>query len=130
MEKIYKPTGYNSLSPYFVVKDAQRFVDLVNAIFNATELRRYDMPDGTIMHIELRIDDTVIMVGESSEEFPPTQLLIHVYVSEVDEVYRKAIQLGCIAIEEPKEREGDPDRRGTFKDFSGNIWSVGTQKMI
>lgn len=127
MEKTFKPNGYNSLSPYFVVNGAKKFVDLIMAIFNATELRRYDMPDGTIMHMELQIDDTIIMLGESSEEFPPTKLLVHVYVSNVDEIYGKAIALGCHPIEEPKEREGDPDRRGTFRDFSGNIWSIATQ---
>ncbi|XEC97326.1 VOC family protein [Paenibacillus tarimensis] len=124
----FKPNGYNSLSPYFVVRDAQRFVDLIKAIFSVSELRRYDLQDGTIMHMELMIDDTVIMLGESSEEFPPTQLLVHVYVPDVDETFRKAIDIGCHPIEVPKERDGDPDRRGTFRDFSGNIWSVGTQK--
>lgn len=49
------------------MKDAQRFIDLMKAIFDASELRRYDMPDGTIMHMELMIDDTVIMLGESSD---------------------------------------------------------------
>lgn len=79
------------------------------------------MSDGTIIHMELRIDDSVIMVGESSKEFPPIQVLIHVYVPDVDKIFNKAIGLGCIIVEEPQEREGAPDRRGTFKDFSGNI---------
>lgn len=127
MDRNFKPDGYNSLSPYFVVNGAQRFVDLIKNLFNATELRRYDRPDGTIMHVELRIDDTVIMVGDSSEQFPANHLLIHVYVPDVDEVFSRALELECVPVEEPKEREGDPDRRGTFKDFAGNIWSVATQ---
>jgi PhnB protein len=40
---------------------------------------------------------------------------------------RKAIEAGCEIIEHPKERDGDPDRRATFRDFAGNVWSVGTQ---
>lgn len=127
MESTFKPNGYNSLSPYFVVEGAQKFVDLMVNLFNAKELRRYDMPDGTIMHVEIQIDDTVIMVGDSSEQFPPNHLLVHVYVSNVDEVFSKALELGCAPIEEPREREGDPDRRGTFRDFAGNVWSVATQ---
>ncbi|WP_172998914.1 hypothetical protein [Kroppenstedtia eburnea] len=79
------------------------------------------------MHVELRIDDTVIMVGDSSEQFPANHLLIHVYVPDVDEVFSRALELECVPVEEPKESEGDPDRRGTFKDFAGNIWSVATQ---
>jgi uncharacterized glyoxalase superfamily protein PhnB len=52
---------------------------------------------------------------------------MHVYVDNVDEVFERAISLGCIAVEPPKQREGDPDRRGTFEDFAGNVWSIATQ---
>ena len=44
-----------------------------------------------------------------------------------DEIFEKAISAGCEIVEPPKQREGDPDRRATFKDFAGNMWSVGTQ---
>lgn len=127
MNKDFKPKHYNSVSPYFIVHGAQRFIDLMRDIFGAQELRRYDMPDGTIMHAEIQIDDSVIMVGDSSDKFPPVQLVMHVYVPNVDEIFDKAVKAGCEVIEKPKEREGDPDRRGTFKDFAGNMWSVGTQ---
>lgn len=128
MEENYKPSGYNSVSPYYVVDGAQNLMDLLVKIFDAEELRKYDMPDGTIMHAEIRIDDSVLMFGNSSAHFPPNQLLTHVYVQDVDAVFQKAIDLGCEPLENPKEREGDPDRRGSFKDFAGNIWSIGTQR--
>ena len=127
MNKYFKPTGYNSVSPYFIVNGAQKLIDLMKQIFNATELRRYDLPDGTIMHAEIKIDDSVIMLGDSSDKFPPIPLVIHVYVPNVDETFEKAIDAGCEIVEKPKEGEGDPDRRATFKDFAGNLWSVGTQ---
>jgi len=59
-----KPDGYTSVSVYLVVDGAQRVIDLLKKTFDATELRRYDMPDGTIMHAEVRIDDTVVMIAE------------------------------------------------------------------
>lgn len=127
MNKDFKPTGYNSVSPYFIVNGAQKFIDLLKEVFEAKELRRYDMPDGTIMHAEVQIDDSVIMLGDSSDKFPPVALVMHVYVSDVDKTFKKAINAGCEIVEAPKEREGDPDRRATFKDFEGNMWSVGTQ---
>jgi uncharacterized glyoxalase superfamily protein PhnB len=127
MELNFKPSGYNSISPYLVVTGAQKMINLLKELFNAQELRRYDAADGTIMHVEVQIDDSVIMLGDSSEKFPPNNLLIHVYVSNVDEVYNKAIEIGCISMEAPREREGDPYRRGTFKDFAGNVWSIATQ---
>jgi PhnB protein len=67
------------------------------------------------------------MLGDSSEKFPPVPSVMHVYVPNVDAVFHRAIDAGCEIIEKPKEREGDPDRRATFKDFAGNVWSVGTQ---
>jgi uncharacterized glyoxalase superfamily protein PhnB len=127
MNKAFKPMGYNSVSPYFIVNGAQKFIDLMKKIFDANELRRYDMPDGTIMHSEIRIDDSVIMLGDSSEKYPPVPIVMHVYVADVDKTFEKAIEAGCEIIEKPKQQENDPDRRGTFKDFAGNMWSIGTQ---
>jgi len=109
------------------VNGAQKLIDLLKHIFNATELRRYGVPDGTIMHAEILIDDSVIMLGDSSEKFPPVPIVIHVYVADVEKTFKRVIEVGCEIIEEPKQREGDPDKRATFKDFAGNIWSIGTQ---
>lgn len=127
MKKEFKPHGYNSASPYFIVEGAQKFIDFLVEVFDAKELRRYDMSDGSIMHAEILIDDSVIMLGDSSEKFPPVQSVMHVYVPNVDDTFNKAVLAGCEVIEEPKERESDPDRRATFKDFAGNMWSIGTQ---
>jgi PhnB protein len=127
MDKSYKPAGYNSVSPYFVVNGAQKLVDLLKDVFNASEQRRFDLPDGRIMHIELQIYDSIIMIGDASEQYPAYTHLMHVYVENVDEIFNKAIQMGCESVYLPKERHGDPNRRGAFKDFAGNIWTVATQ---
>ena len=127
MKQEYKPEGYNSVSPYFVVDGANKLIDLLVKIFDAEQLRKYPMPDGTIMHAEIKIDDSVLMFSDSSERFPSIKMLTHIYVPNVDKAFQKAIDLGCEPLESPKEREGDPDRRGSFKDFAGNIWSIGTQ---
>jgi PhnB protein len=127
MRKPFKPSGYNSVSPYFIVDGADRFIDLMKQIFGAELLREYRMPDGSIMHAEIQIDDSVIMLGNSSEKYPPVPIVMHVYVADVDATFQKAIESGCEMVEAPKEQENDPDRRGTFKDFAGNWWSVATQ---
>jgi PhnB protein len=123
----FKPDGYNSVSPYFVINGAQKLVDLLKELFNASEKRRYELPDGKIMHLELQIDDSIIMIGDASEKFPVYTHLMHVYVKNVDETFNKAIRLGCESINIPTEREGDPNKRGAFKDFAGNTWTVATQ---
>jgi len=123
----FKPVGYNSLSPYFIVDNCPKMIELLKAIFDAEELRKYEHQDGTIMHAELKIDDSVIMLSDSSKEYPGNELLVHVYVSDVHKVFKKAISLGCEALQEPANRGGDPDTRGMFKDYQGNVWAVGTQ---
>jgi len=128
MNKPFKPEEYNSVSPYFIVNGAQQLADLLKVIFNAVEKRRFDKPDGSIMHMEMQVDDSIIMMGDASEQFPANTLLMHVYVPDVEKTFKKAIQAGCESLEEPKLREGDPDCRGTFKDFAGNMWSIGTQQ--
>lgn len=127
MKQDFKPEGYNSVSPYFIVDGAKKLIDLLREIFDAAELRKYDKPDGTIMHAEIKIDDSVLMFGNSTDKFPPNKLLIHIYVPNVDNVFQKAIKLGCEPLEKPKNKENDPDRRASFKDFAGNVWSIGTQ---
>ena len=123
----FKPSGYNSLSPYFIVDDCRKMVELLKGIFDAKELRMYEHSDGSIMHMELKIDDSVIMLADSSKEFPANQHLIHVYVPDVKTTFKKAITLGCESVEEPQNKGGDPDMRGTFKNYQGNMWAVGTQ---
>ena len=125
--KIFKPNNYNSVSPYFMVDDANRMVKLLVDIFDAKIHRRYDKPDGKIMHIELQIDDSIIMLSDSTAQYPANKYWLHVYVSNVDYTFKKAIKLGCEIVDEPQIKENDPDKRGTFKDFAGNMWSVATQ---
>lgn len=127
MQKSFKPEGYNSISPYFVVDDAQRFIDLLKQIFGAKELRRYARPNGSIMHAELQIDDSILMLGNSTKEYHSNQLLTHIYMPNVDLTFKKALELGCEPLQVPKINDDDPDKRGMFKDFAGNVWAVGTQ---
>jgi PhnB protein len=127
MNRQFKPAGYNSVSPYLVVNGAQKMIDLLKEIFNTEQLRRYDMPDGSVMHAEFKIDDSVIMIGDASEQFPANKHLIHVYVPDVENTFNKAIALGCKPDQKPIQRDGDPDLRGSFIDFAGNVWSVATQ---
>lgn len=127
MQKTFKPEGYNSLSPYFVVDGAQRFIDLLKQVFGAKELRRYERPDGSIMHVELQVDDSVLMLGSSTKEYHANQLLVHLYVPDVDQVFKKAVASGCEPLQDPTIKDGDPDKRGMFRDFAGNVWAVGTQ---
>lgn len=125
--KTYKPKNYNSLSPYLIVDDAQKLVNLLKTIFGATELRRFDHENGTIAHIELKLDDSVLMISNSTEHYSANTTMLHIYVQDVFKTFDLAIKNGCKLIEQPINKEGDPDTRGSFYDFAGNYWAVGTQ---
>lgn len=128
MNKPFKPLEYNSVSPYFIVTGARRLADLLKHIFDAKEKRSFARPDGSVMHMEIQIDDSILMLSEASELYPANQFLLHVYVPDADAVFKKAMEAGCEPIEPPAQKEGDTDRRGTFKDFAGNLWAIGTQQ--
>ena len=127
MEKRFKPENYNSLSPYLILDDANRFLELMKKIFNAVEKRKYMHRDGSIMHAELLVDDSIIMMASSTKEYLANKTMLHLYVPDSTATYQLAIEAGCQGIEAPVNKEGDPDKRGAFIDFSGNYWSVSTQ---
>ncbi|MEH6679915.1 MAG: VOC family protein [Sediminicola sp.] len=125
--KKYKPEGHNSLSPYLVVKDAPRLVKLLKEIFGATEQRRYDRADGSIMHIELKLDDSILMISDSTSDYPPNTTMLHIYVPDVFKTFETALEKGCEPVERPVNKPGDPDTRGSFNDYAGNSWWVSSQ---
>ncbi len=127
MKKDYKPESYNSVAPYFCVAGAQKLANFLHRLFGAEELRKYVGSDNKIIHMEVRIDDSIVMIGDSTESNPPKMQNIHVYVSDVDAIFNLAIELGCKALQAPVQKEGESDRRCVFIDFAGNLWSVGTQ---
>jgi len=110
------------------VDNAQKLVDLLIVIFDAKILRRYDRDEGKIAHIELQLDDTVIMISDSTENYRAHMTMLHIYVPDVFKTFDKAIDNGCTLIEKPVNKQGDPDTRGSFYDFAGNYWAVSTQK--
>ncbi|WP_200864728.1 VOC family protein [Arcticibacter svalbardensis] len=123
----YKPEQYNSLSPYLIVDDAQKLVDLLKIVFDAKELRRFDHENGNIAHIELRLDDSILMISNSTDIYPANTTMLHIYVPDVFKTFDLAIKNGCEIIERPLNKEGDPDTRGSFYDFAGDYWAVSTQ---
>lgn len=124
---MYKPENYNSVSPYLVVEGVEATIDFLRQVFDAVELRRYPGADGKIMHAEVRLDDTVIMLGDGGEGWPALPAHVHIYVSDVDAVYQRALAAGAVSIQEPLKQAGDEDRRGGVKDAGGTTWWIATQ---
>jgi uncharacterized glyoxalase superfamily protein PhnB len=126
MGKLYKPEGYASVSAYIMVDGAQQLIDFLIATFDAKVTRRFDNPDGTIMHGEVQIDDTIVMLADGGQGYPAFPVWLHVYVPDVDATYQKALAAGGVSVQEP-EKKDDPDRRAGVKDPTGNTWWLATQ---
>ena len=97
------PKGYHTITPYFVVSDAEKFMEFVRKAFDGKEVFRADMPDGSLMHAELQVGDSKIMLGQASERWKPTTCSLYLYVEDVDRVYRQALQAGGTSTMEPKD---------------------------
>ena len=127
MSGTFKPGGYNSVSPYLVVEGAARLIDFLKEAFDAKQLRRFDNPDGSVMHAEVCIDDTVIMIGDAGPDWPSFNSWMHLYVSDVDASYHRALKAGAVSVHEPEVKADELDKRGGIKDPSGNTWWITTQ---
>lgn len=124
----YKPNGYNDLSAYLIVADADALLAFLKAAFAAEETRIYRDDEDAVLHGEVRIGDTILMLAQGNAEWPAIQSVLHLYLPDADAAYEKALAAGTEGVQAPSEREGDPDRRGTVKDPFGNTWSLGTQR--
>lgn len=125
MDDRYKPDGYNAVSPYLLVKDVRTVLDFLVHAFGATELRRQVDADGAIRHAEVRIGDSVLMVGfRPWAELPVSS--VHVYVEDVDKVYARALDRGAASLAEPRDLPYG-DRSAGVRDEQGNYWWIGTR---
>lgn len=122
----FKPEGYTSVSPYLIADGAQRVIDFLKEAFGAAELRRFDGPAGSVMHAEVMIDGSVVMIADAGGDWKPVPSHLHVYVPDVDATYRRALGAGGVSVQEPKQGD-DPDRRGGVLDPAGNTWWISTQ---
>src|SRR5262245_784139 len=126
MSASYKPDAYNTVSPYLIVDGASRTIDFLKRVFDAIELRRFADPSGKVMHAEVRIGDTVVMMADGVEAWPPMPSYVHVYVSDVDATYKRALSAGATPVQEPVKKE-DEDKRGGVKDAGGTTWWIATR---
>ena len=123
----HKPDGHNAVSPYLLVGSVRNQLSFLEATFGAIGLSRMELPDGTVKHAEVRIDDSVVMMGERPDGRDPMPCSNHVYVPDVDATYRAALGAGAVSVAEPRDQPYG-DRSAGVRDPEGNIWWIGTRK--
>jgi uncharacterized glyoxalase superfamily protein PhnB len=120
-----RPKDYPALSPYLICPGADRVIRFAEQVLGARLLRRFAAPDGSVAHAEIRVEDSVVMIGESGAQWPSVPTHLHVYVDDVDAVYARAMNAGGKSVQEPMVKE-DSDRRCGVLDPSGNTWWFAT----
>jgi len=119
------PDGYHTVTPFMMAKDASSVIDFLKKAFGAVESSRHTLPDGKIMHAEVRIGDSNIMIADATDKWPATPSMLYLYVNDVDSVYKRAVEAGGKSLREPTN-EFYGDRSAGVMDSSGNQWWIAT----
>ena len=118
------PEGYHSVTPSLVVKGAAKLINFMKEAFGAEEAFRMPAPNGEIMHAEVRIGDSIVMLNDAMRQ-SPTSSSLFLYVTDVDGVYQRAVKAGATSLSEPANMFWG-DRMAQVKDEFGNQWSIAT----
>ena len=128
------PAGYHTVTPAIIVRDAAKAIDFYVRAFGAEEVTRMAGPDGSIMHAEIRIGDSVVMLGEENPEWGTLSPLstkgnpgsLHIYVADVDAAFARAVGAGA-TVRYPLENAFWGDRYGKVTDPFGHEWGLATR---
>jgi PhnB protein len=121
------PEGYHTMTPCLVAEGAAKLIDFLKRAFGAEERFKMARPDGGIMHAEIKIGDSMVMLDDATEQWRPITGAIYLYVDDADAVYKRALQAGASSIMAPVDQFYG-DRHGGVKDPAGNIWWIATHK--
>ena len=134
MSKVpYVPKGYNSVTPYLVIKGAAQAIDYYKKVFGATVVVRMDGPDGKVGHAELQIGDSRIMLADENPKMGATSattignspVSLYLYIPDVDKVVDRAVAEGAKLVK-PVQDQFYGDRSGFIQDPFGHFWGIAT----
>ena len=135
MKTKYIPDGYHTATPYLIVTGAARAIEFYKQAFGAAEVMRMDGPNGKVMHAEIKIGDSHIMLAD---EFPDmdarspqtiggTPVSLMLYLEDADAVTARAVSAGAKLLR-PVKDQFYGDRCGTIADPFGHKWTISTHK--
>jgi uncharacterized glyoxalase superfamily protein PhnB len=127
------PEGYHTLTPFLTVRNAERAIEFNKQAFGAQERGVAKGPDGKVMHAEVKIGDSVIMLSDEFPEFGSlspqsvggSPMGLHIYIENVDAAFDRAVKAGA-QVEMPVADQFWGDRYGKLKDPFGHKWSIAT----
>jgi PhnB protein len=119
------PKGFHTVTPNIVVDDAGKAVEFLKKALGATETYRLMTSNGKIAHCELRIGDSVVNLGESTEGWPAHGLVAQIYVEDSDLLFKRAVDAGATVMM-PMTDMFFGSREGRVADPYGNVWTIAT----
>lgn len=125
------PPGFTTLTPMLVVRNASSAIEWYKKVFHAIEINRLTEPDGTVVHAEIRIGDSMIMLSEenavhhnnSPQVLSGTSVILNLYVPDVDQTEKLALSMGAKSIF-PVADQFYGDRAGRVQDPFGHMWII------
>jgi uncharacterized glyoxalase superfamily protein PhnB len=119
------PEGYPQVSPYLIVDEPAALIEFMANVLGAKETRRHEDDKGRIAHAEMRIGESVIMMGGATEQWPAAPAAMYVYVEDTDAAYQRGLAAGATSLQEPADQFYG-DRSAGIRDRFGNQWFLGT----
>lgn len=116
------PAGYQTVMPYLILKNAEKFLEFTKKVFNATEKLMHMRDEQTIMHGEIIIGESTIMFAEATDQYTQSNAGMFVYVEDADETYQKALEEGATSIMPPADQPYG--RSSGITDPFGNTWWI------
>ena len=121
----HTPTNWGTVTPYLAVEGAQGMIDFLQTVFDAQVIEKIPGEGGQIMHSELKIGSSMIMLADACDKAPATRVALYVYVPNVDATYQKALGAGAASESEPKDQFYG-DRSAGVIDKWDNRWWIAT----
>ena len=119
------PEGCHAVTPYLTVPDAARLIEFLKKAFNGIERAKISRPDGSVLHAQMLIGDSLLMIGEPQGQWKPRSSMLYLYVADVDATYKQAIAAGAQSLIEPTNMFYG-DRHACVKDVAENDWWIAT----
>src|SRR5437763_1561902 len=98
------PEGYTNVTPYLIVPDCERLIEFLKEVFDAKELFRMGGDSDRIGHCEMQLGTAKLMMADSTPEHASMNTMLYVYVEDVDQTFKKALNAGATAEREPADQ--------------------------
>ncbi len=122
----FKRNGFHTITTYLMVKKVDNLIEFISTVFEGSVISKVNRTDGSIMHVEMKIGDSMIMMGEPREQDESMTAALYIYVENCDDVFKRAIRAGGTEIMEPMTMHHAGERYGGVKDPCGNQWWIAT----